>query len=280
MLAISTFVLPLALALLSPEAAAGVEAPPSVKLAAKAKKEKPKADAAEAGTDTEAPPTDDVEQAEEAAPAREVKYGGAEVGQSIGGATGFVFKRGFYAQSDIGGFIRFGGFTDASPTCPRCKPVLTSNLQPYIGFSVGYDFLDWVGAQISFGEGFVANAAPFGTSVNGPPGSTESPRDYGITYINVGPTFSWYFYDRLALAVKAFGGAALLSPAPDVRNGVPVPFLGGDVGAGIGIRYATLLTDLVIGFDITAMSSFSDDGAGGVLVIPAMSFAPVIKYQF
>jgi hypothetical protein len=73
-------------------------------------------------------------------------------------------------------------------------------------------------------------------------------------------------------------------------------------GVGLGLRYATLLTDVIIGFDVNAYGVVSPNVAtahtGGVRIgegqyipppiglgvalpiIPAMSFAPVIKYVF
>ena len=285
MLAISTFVLPLAFAVFAtvaaPATTPGTPGTPEatrVRIAAKGKA-KSKAPAAEAAAPEGEPAAEEavVDGDAPAAPDREVKYHGAELGTTIGGATGFVFKRGFYAQSDLGGFIRFGGWNDGADPCQRCREVVTSLTQPYIGIGVGYDFFDWFGLQLTLAQGFVASAAPFG-SVKG--GSTDSPRDYGITYLNVGATFSWYFFDRLAAAVKVFGGGSFLSPAPDVINGVPVPFAGGDFGAGVGIRYATLLTDVSVGLDVNFFGSVSPDGSGGALFIPALSFAPVIKYTF
>lgn len=207
---------------------------------------------------------------EEGAPDREVKPGGQTVGETVGGATGFVLKTGFYTASDLGGFIRFGGYTtgeDCGGPDRNCKPRITSNLQPYIGLSVGYDIFSWLGVQLGFGTGFVANAAP----VEGAPGS---PRDYGITFTNLAVLGSWYI-DRFGIVGKVFGGGAFLSPAP-----LPdAPFVGGNAGGGLGIRWATLLTDVTVGFDVNAYAVFVPDG-GGMLVIPGMSFSPVLKYTF
>ena len=93
------------------------------------------------------------------------------------------------------------------------------------------------------------------------------------------------------------------SPSPSPDCGVP---FGGDFGiafgVGLGLRYATLLTDVVVGFDVNAYGVISPNvatahtgsirvtdglylpppiGLGfGVPLIPAVSFAPVIKYVF
>ena len=187
--------------------------------------------------------------------------GGAETGQieageedetemapreDLGGATGFVFKRGFYTASDLGAFLRFGGYTyDEQTSCLRCKARTNSDLAPYIGLAVGYDMTEWLGLQLSFGSGYVAGAAPVQGTNQAHLDSTY-PLDHAITMINAAAVFSWYVWDRLALEGKLFGGLAFLSPAPmqDVDG------LAFDGGAGVGLQYATLLTDVIVGIDV------------------------------
>ncbi len=218
-------------------------------------------------------------------PQSEVKVGGTVVGDSVGGATGFVFKRGFYTQSDLGAFFRLGGY-NINQSCESdlpCEAVATSNLQPFIGLSAGYDLLSWLGIQASFGTGFVTNAAPYGNR------SPTTPRDYGMTFLNLGVVGSFYLpapVDRLAIAGKLSGGGLFLTPEPDVNE----PFAGGNISAGLGLRYATLLPDTFVGFDFNSHYILVPDSAGGIVPaaiggadfpgIIAFSFAPVIKYVF
>jgi len=216
-------------------------------------------------------------------PEEEVKAGGTVLGDSVGGATGFVFKQGFYTQSDLGGFFVIGnglgsptGFTIAA-TCPDgsagggkpCNPVPWSQLQPFIGLSVGYDITQWLGVQVSYGTGFVANAAVY-------PDSIENPRDYGLTTLNVAVVGSFYVLDRLAIMGKLMGGGAFISPEPAPDE----PTIGGNAGFGVGVRYATLLPDVFVGIDGNVMVAFIPDSAGSMVIIPGVSFAPVIKYVF
>lgn len=226
---------------------------------------------AEAPVEEATSPVDDEEPDEDEAAAaeREVQYKGAELGEVVGGATGFVFKRGFYTQSDLGGYFRLGGYTDSQDGGLRAKEVIWSNLQPFIGLSVGYDVLDFLAVQGSLGTGFVANAAPIG-------GDQNSPRDYGMIFTNLAVVPSWNFFDRYVLMGKVFGGGVFLTPPPSLN----VPFYGGNVGAGIGLQYATLLTDVIIGIEVNSFVSFIPDGGGSVLIIPGFNFAPVIKYVF
>lgn len=211
-------------------------------------------------------------------PDAEVKAEGTVLGDSVGGATGFVFKQGIYTQSDLGGFFVLGagagsptGFTIGDDCGSRrpCKPVPTSQLQPYIGLSVGYDILQWLGVQLSFGTGFVANAAVYDQS-------EENPRDYGLTTINGAVVGSFYVLERLAIMGKVFGGLAIMSPepAPDEQT------LGGNAGLGVGVRYATLLPDVFVGLDGNFSVAFIPANSGSMVIVPGISFAPVIKYVF
>jgi hypothetical protein len=202
-------------------------------------------------------------------PDKEVQVGGTKIGESVGGATGFVFKQGFYAQSELGGYQRFGGFT-INNSCggTPCEPVIVSQFQPFIGLAIGYDFVNWLGVQASFGTGFVANAAPYD--------SANSPRDFGMSFLNLSVVGSYYFLDRLAVSGKIFGGALFLSPEPDLDE----PFYGFNAGVGLGVRYATLLTDVFVGLDGNFYASFAPSTAGSFLIIPAYSITPVIKYVF
>lgn len=211
-------------------------------------------------------------------PEDELKAGGTVLGDSVGGATGFVFKQGFYTQSDLGGFFVLGaslgsptGYT-ISAECgggQPCKAVPWSQLQPYIGLSVGYDISQWLGVQVSFGTGFVANAAVY-------PDSIENPRDYGLTTLNLAVVGSFYVLERLAIMGKIMGGGAFITPEPLPGE----PTIGGNAGVGVGVRYATLLPDVFVGIDGNLMVSFIPSVAGPMVVIPGVSFAPVIKYVF
>lgn len=187
-------------------------------------------------------------------------------GDAFAGTTGFVRPQGFYTSSDLGGFIRFGGWADGEDCGFRCKSRITSNLQPYIGLSVGYDLNEFVAVQVSYGTGFVANAAPL-------QGIPDSPRDYGVTFTNAALLASYYF-DRVGIVGKISGGAAFLGPAP--TSGAP--FAGGNVGGGVGVRWATLLTDVTVGLDVNGVFVFVPGGTP--VSFPALSVAPILQYTF
>lgn len=249
-----------------------------------AKKKKAAEPAAASGdvVDDEAPAADppkasDGEEVSTALPDDEVKVGGTVLGDSVGGATGFVFKQGIYTQSDLGGFFVIGnslgsptGFSIAEDCGgPPCAPVPTSQLQPYIGLSVGYDIQEWLGVQLSFGTGFVANAAVYDDSL-------ENPRDYGLTNINLAVVGSFYVLERLAIMGKVMGGATFISPEPLPDE----PTIGGNAGFGVGVRYATLLPDVFVGIDGNVIVAVIPSSGPELVIIPGISFAPVIKYVF
>ena len=180
----------------------------------------------------------------------EVDYGGAKIGESVGGATGYVRQSGFYSAADLGGFLRFGGFTTSNqgqcshPAAP-CVPRISSNLQPWIKLAIGYDVLNidafQISTQVSFGSGFVANSAPVQDAL-------DSPRDYAVLMANV-ELIGTFFIERLGFTGKVFGGAASLTPTPLPDAGG----LGALVGVGAGVTWATLLTDVTVGAEVNGM---------------------------
>lgn len=244
----------------------------------------------------------------------EVAEGGVAVGEDTGGATGFVFPTGFYVSSDLGGFIRFGGYGDSRDGggCFRCVPKVYSNLQPWIGINMGYDIIKNFGVEMTLGTGFIADAAPAGYAfINQDPvpqGITDSPENSAVTMLNVALTGSWYFLDRLAVQGKGFVGGAIISPDPNPANlnlvrgltcgtgfwGSPAPSadcgvpFGADFGlafgVGLGLRYATLLTDVVVGFDLNAYGVLSPNVStahtGSVRVSDNFYLPPPISLGF
>jgi len=180
---------------------------------------------------------------------------------------GFEYSRGFYTESDLGFFLRFGGWADqkqgTSVVSSRTSAVVARNLQPYIGFSVGYDVLDFLSLQLMYGTGYVSNAAPR-------EGQADSPMDHSITLVNLAIVGNFLVFDRVALEARIFGGGAIFYPPP-----VPdASMFAGDAGGGIGIKYMTLLPGFIIGADVNGLVTFPE-------IVPAITFSPlIIKYVF
>lgn len=180
---------------------------------------------------------------------------------------GFEYSRGFYTESDLGFFMRFGGYADekvgTNVTGSRTRAVIVSNLQPFVGFSVGYDVLDFLSLQLSYGTGYVAGAAPRQND-------SESPLDHSLSLLNLAVVGNFLVLDRLALEARVFGGGAAFAPAPtpDASN------FAGDVGGGIGVKYMTLLPGFIVGADANFLLTFPE-------IVPAVTFSPlIIKYVF
>lgn len=216
--------------------------------------------------------------------ARAATPGGSEIGDSLGGATGFVFPRGFYVSSDLGVFFRLGtGYKGASGLGEGDRSVVRtySNAQPFIGLSFGYDLTDHFGVQASLGSGYVSGAAhvgaPQGFSADA---GLDVPTDYSLNFMNIGVTGTYFFFDRLAVEGRVFGGAVLTSPKLITIEEVGLATW--NAGGAIGLRYATLLTDVVVGVDVAAyvVGTTIPSSIGGDPVIPAMSISPVVKYVF
>ena len=73
---------------------------------------------------------------------------------------------------------------------------------------------------------------------------------------------------------------AIDHPVDTVDGGAVLRFECGNAGFGIGVRYATLLPDVFVGIDGNLMVAFIPASAGDMVIVPGVSFAPVIKYVF
>ncbi len=239
----------------------------------------------------------------------QVTYGGTVLNESVGGATGFQYPQGLYLSTDLGVFSRFGGYSDSGAmACVRCAPVFMSKAQPWLGINLGYDITKSFGFELSLSSGFIGEASAQGyDAAAGETSSLEpscinsndctSPENSNLTMLNLGITGTWFFYDRLALQGKLFGGVALMTADPNGNQAnwlLPDDVnadLGFSFGLGFGLRYATLLPNVIIGLDVNLVGVYSQAlstrhlfGAKvsdtGLPLLPALSAGPVIKYVF
>jgi len=204
--------------------------------------------------------------------------------------VGYKFPRGIYTSADLGFFWRYLGFSDnlTGAACVRCKypTYLVSNAQPWISIAVGYDlpipekFRVGVAGQMTLGTGFVDGAAPYSRARSASLGRTfrqeESPKDHGILMAH--PTLAVNFipppFERLLLEGKLFTGVALFNPSAQRYDDFltkPQWYLstfGLNAGFSLGFKYMTLLTNFVVGMDLSFYSMFSP-GWGSELYVPA-----------
>jgi hypothetical protein len=170
----------------------------------------------------------------------------------------FEIKRGFYVASDIGLVWAFGGAEGG-----------VSNTQAYVGLNIGYDFTSWFGWQLHGGRGFAASSP---RSVN----QLERIRDFGWTNVLTGPVFFIKVWERLGLEVKLHGGIAVLDPVPLEVNvdGIQLSTVAPTVGGGIALKYATLLTNFMLGLEITFNYML-------LVNVPALNVSPLVaRYTF
>lgn len=176
-------------------------------------------------------------------------------------------RRGFFTETDIGGFLTLGGADGYS------------NLQIYLQLGVGYDITENI--EIGLHVGIGANAANCyaqrnakGNCVNGTASTaTDAPDNFTMTFVDA--TFAYLFRiaERLYVAPKVIGGLTFLEPAPlEDGNGNPIS-IAGNVGLGVGVEYATNMDHFTIGLDVSARYILSAN-------IFSLGFFPRVKYTF
>lgn len=172
-------------------------------------------------------------------------------------------QRGFYVSSDVGFFLTLAGYRGYS------------NLQPYIGFNVGYDLTRWLSMQVAVGNGF--------NSGNGPSAEDSPIRDgnpnlsainnFSATNVGVLAVGNIVPLERMALEFKLGGGVSRLAPLPRSLDPDKESGWYGHVAGGIAVKYLTLLTDFTAGLDITFYYILP---AG----IPGLAISPTVRYTF
>ncbi len=170
-------------------------------------------------------------------------------------------QRGFYIATDIGFFLTFAGERGHS------------NLQPYIGFNLGYDFNKWLSLQLSVANGFDSNNAVG-------PQDDKNKFSNGIPscqLTNLGLQLVGMFmpHERVGLELKLGGGTTRISPLPRSLRKDPNQESGwqGHIAAGFGVKYITLLTDFTAGLDISFYLVLPAK-------IPALAITPTVRYTF
>jgi hypothetical protein len=192
-------------------------------------------------------------------------------------SDGFTIKRGFFAEGDLGIFVTIGGVNTNSI---ELNSRSTSNLQPYVGATFGYDvfstdvFALGLGVRLAMGlNGGAGRADPVEGSI-----ANEKSNDYSIQEAGAVVNLVFLVTDRLGLTLKLHGGAGFVTPDPTVPASEPdaggftfAPVFGGQ----FGLELYTLLNDFSIGIQ----AGFVGAIAGGEF-IPGLSGTIPIKYTF
>lgn len=174
-------------------------------------------------------------------------------------------RRGFFTETDIGGFLTLGGADGYS------------NLQVYLQLGVGYDITE--NLEIGLHVGIGANAANCWAQRNNQGlcknvSGTDASDNFTNTFIDLSFAYLFRVAERLYVAPKIMGGITLLDPAP-VENGAgnPISFAP-NVGIAVGVEYATNVDHFTVGLDVVL---------GRFIIGPnifTMQFFPRVKYTF
>lgn len=191
----------------------------------------------------------------------------------------FQIRRGFFAESDLGAFFTFGGYNTNVPELPSKG---MSNVQPYLGLILGYDLMSKPKTNLSLGlklaAGFSAGGGrPSGEQLQDVDTATTLPNDFAVYEAGLTIGFAYFVSERVALTVKADGGAAIVTPdttIPASVAGAGGTAVGGVAGGGLGVEYFTLLNDFSVGVDLRFGAIFH----GGM--IPSASVSVPIRYTF
>ncbi len=191
--------------------------------------------------------------------------------------TEYVIRRGFFAVGDLGVFVTLGGVNTNSV---ELNSRSTSNLQPYIGATFGYDVFSTssfdlaLGLRLAMGLNGGAGRADV---TEGSAANTKS-NDYSIQEIGAAIDLGFLVTERFGLTLKLHGGAGFVTPDPTLTADDPnagkavfAPVVGGQ----FGVELYTLLNDFSIGIQA---------GFVGAIVngefIPGLSGTIPIKYTF
>lgn len=168
---------------------------------------------------------------------------------------------GFYIASDFGVGLAFGGVRGYS------------NAEPFIGINIGYDFCKWISLQLAVSNFFSSTNALHAD--DDPNVNKSGIRSFQSTNMDLQIIGRYLPHERVALELKLGGGASRLNALPRSIRKDPTQETSwnGNLAVGIGVKYITLLTDVIAGLDITFYYIMP---AG----VPAITFTPVIRYTF
>lgn len=180
-------------------------------------------------------------------------------------------RRGFFTETDIGGFFTLGG---SDPDAPY------SNLQTYLQLGAGYQLtvgggrgLIPIGVHVAIGAnaqncwaGFAiaGRQVPAGT----PNATCQLSDNFTMIFVSASGGYLHRVIERLYIGGKILAGWTFLDPAPveGVTGGV-------NVGAAASIEYATNMDHFSIGLDIAFRVVVGPN-------IPSLMFYPRVQYTF
>ncbi len=171
-------------------------------------------------------------------------------------------RRGFFTETDIGTFMTVGGDNGYS------------NLQTYLQLGVGYDISETIELGLHFGLGSNAANCFSGLKANNECVQTDN---FTVSFVDVTAGYLIRLAERFYLVPKVAVGYTSLNPAPVVQGSGPdaTPITSApNIGAGVGLEYATSMDHFSIGIDALARYIVGPNN------MYALQFFPRVKYTF
>jgi hypothetical protein len=168
-------------------------------------------------------------------------------------------RRGFFTETDIGGFFTVGGDNGYS------------NLQTYLQLGLGYQLTinDGKGLiPIGFHVGIGANAQNCWAGLNAAGACTQAD-NFTMTMLNLSVGYLHQVVERFYVGGKLIGGVTLLDPDP-IGDNAP---LRGNFGVAASFEYATNMDHFSVGLDIAYRLVIGPN-------INALMFYPRVQYTF
>lgn len=167
-------------------------------------------------------------------------------------------RRGFFTETDIGGFFTLGGDNGYS------------NLQTYLQLGAGYQLTLGGGSglvPIGVHVGIGSNAQNCWSGLKADLSCTLSD-NFTLIFISASAGYLHRVLERLYVGGKLLAGWTLLDPAP-------VTGVTGGVGAGVAasVEYATNMDHFSIGLDVAFRFVIGPN-------IPSLGFYPRVQYTF
>ncbi len=175
-------------------------------------------------------------------------------------------RRGFFTETDIGGFFTVGGDNGYS------------NLQTYLQLGVGYQL------TINGGQGLIPIGLHVGIGANAQncfaglktDGTCSESDNFTLTFLSASGGYLHRVVERLFVGGKVLAGYTLLDPAP-VYNGTGAsrtPVNGGvSIGVAGSLEYATNMDHFSIGLDVVYRLVIGPN-------INCLQFFPRVQYTF
>ncbi len=172
-------------------------------------------------------------------------------------------RRGFFTETDIGGFFTLGGDN------------AYSNLQTYLQLGIGYQFTVNDGAgivPIGFHVAIGSNAQNCFAGLK-PNGDCSQADNFTMTFLSLTGGYLARVVERFYLGAKLIAGYTLLDPAPVYTTG-GAPVNGGvNLGAALSMEYATNMDHFSVGIDVAFRFVIGPN-------IPSFAFYPRVQYTF